>query len=150
MPGTSDGRFYEGTARTLVFNNNGKAPFTLRGTPWSASPVSQEEEGTDAVLFWPDDPRRRMVGARRGAGQAPAPKSLVVGPLRSGAVVGEVATAAVPARFAASSSPAAFLGSTNTQVNHVSRGRAMCPAMQLSFVPLRNTAASSSSGQNVP
>lgn len=149
LNGTNDGLFYSGPARPLLSGGVTDAPFFRGGVPWSASPVSQEEEGTDTVLSWPNDPRRRIVGNGRDAGHATTPGGPALGVFPSGAGVAGLPPATSPARYAASSPPAALSGSTDMASTPVVRGRATRPAMHLSFLPLRSTAPSSSVGEDV-
>lgn len=149
VDGSSGGLFYNRTARTLLFNNDASASRVRGGPLWSASPVSQEEEGTDTVLSWPGDPRRRIVATGNVSGQAPLPGGPVPAVFPTGAGVGGLPAAPVPARFVASSPPAALSGSTDPPVTPVPRGRAPRAGMELSFVPLRSTAPSSSTGYDV-
>lgn len=149
MDGSYGGLMYNGTARTLLFNNEPSASFFRGGPLLSASPVSQEEEGTDTVLSWPGDPRRRVTGTGNVAGQAPLLRGPTAAAFPTGADVHGLPAAPVPARFVATSPPAALSGSTDTNVTPVPRGRALRSGMELSFVPLRSSVPSSSTGLDV-
>lgn len=149
MEGTHDGVFYRGTEPTLLFNSYSPATAAYGGALWSASPMTQEEEGTDSVLSWRGDPRRRDAGTGRHGGRASTPGGPTLGDFRDGAGVSGLPHHTVPARYMASSTPAALSGSTDTPVTPLARGHATRPPMELSFLPLRSTAPSSSTGQDV-
>lgn len=144
----AQGFFYDRNAPGVIHG----APVAARGMTWSASPVSQGEEGTDTVLSWQDDPRRRDVRPVGAVGQAPAvyPRSGGVVPVGADCARGP---AAVPtARYTASSVPAAFSGSSGGTVAPAARVGVppRRPPMELSFVPLRSTAPASSSALDSP
>lgn len=112
---------------------------------WSESPVSQPVEGIETVLSWPDDPRRRDVSTVGAIDQTPTSHREVRGVATAGPGWARVQIAGRTARNTAASVPAAFSGSTDMAAAPAARTRP--PPMELSFLPLRNTAPASSFAQ---